>query len=111
MEAVEAPLAPLQQIEEDRTRVFLQGLQLVDLRTNLLVADSMRAGAYDDYTLTRDAWLQRRNYQIDSNGNDGDAAVPSYLLDDSATPDPTTPDTGGAGTTQAPPTDTATPQP
>lgn len=75
--AVEAPLSPLGQIEEDRVRVFLQGLQLVDLRTNLLVADSMRAGAYDDYTLTRDAWLQRRNYQIDANNGEGaDATSP-----------------------------------
>ena len=90
--AVEAPLSPLGQIEEDRVRVFLQGLQLVDLRTNLLVADSMRSGAYDDYTLTRDAWLQRRNYQIDANNGDAGGALPSYLQDDPATPDPTTPD-------------------
>jgi len=102
--AAEAPLAPLQQIEEDRVRVFLQGLELVDLRTNLLAADSIRAGAYDDYTLTRDAWLQRRNYQIDSNGNDGDAALPSYLDDDS-TPASNEP----ASTT--PPQDTPAPVP
>jgi phospholipid-binding lipoprotein MlaA len=86
--AVEAPLSPLGQIEEDRVRVFLQGLQLVDLRTNLLAADSMRAGAYDDYALTRDAWLQRRNYQIDANNTDGGDALPSYLQDDPAPPDP-----------------------
>ena len=85
-------------------RVFLQGLELVDLRTNLLAADSIRAGAYDDYTLTRDAWLQRRNYQIDSNGNDGDAALPSYLDDDS-TPASNEP----ASTT--PPQDTPAPVP
>ena len=99
--AVEAPLSPLQQIEEDRVRVFLQGLQLVDLRTNLFAADSFRDGAYDDYRLTRDAWLQRRNYQIDSNGKAADDALPSYLLDESAAPDP------GAN----PPQDTPAPQP
>jgi phospholipid-binding lipoprotein MlaA len=104
--AAEAPLAPLQQIEEDRVRVFLQGLQLVDLRTNLFAADSFRNGAYDDYALTRDAWLQRRNYQIDSNDNDGDDALPSYLQDDSATPDSTTPDS-----TSNPPQDTPAPTP
>ena len=103
--AAEAPLAPLSQIEEDRVRVFLQGLQLVDLRTNLLAADSFRAGAYDDYALTRDAWLQRRNYQIDTNNSDADAALPSYLQDDSA-PDSTTP-----ASTRNPPAETPAPQP
>ena len=98
--AVEAPLSPLSQIEEDRVRVFLQGLQLVDLRTNLLAADSFRNGAYDDYSLTRDAWLQRRNYQIDNNNSDNGNALPSYLQDD-ATPD----------STANPPQDTPAPQP
>jgi phospholipid-binding lipoprotein MlaA len=103
--AVEAPAAPLQQIEEDRVRVFLQGLQLVDLRTNLLAADSMRAGAYDDYTLTRDAWLQRRNYQIDTDDGAHDDTLPSYL-DDAPAPEATTPDSTGN-----PPQDTPAPQP
>ena len=97
----DAPLSPLRQVEHDGTRVFLQGLQLVDLRTNLFAADSFRDGAYDDYRLTRDAWLQRRNYQIDSNGKAADDALPSYLLDESAAPDP------GAN----PPQDTPAPQP
>jgi phospholipid-binding lipoprotein MlaA len=104
--AAEAPLAPLQQIEEDRVRVFLQGLQLVDLRTNLLSADSFRAGAYDDYALTRDAWLQRRNYQIDTNNGDPDDTLPSYL-DTAPAPEATTPDANGA--TQNPPAEA--PQP
>ncbi|QDQ74021.1 VacJ family lipoprotein [Pseudoluteimonas lycopersici] len=103
--AVEAPLSPLAQIEEDRVRVFLQGLQLVDLRTNLFAADSFREDAYDDYALTRDAWLQRRNYQIDTNNSDADAALPSYLQDDSA-PASTTPDSS-----INPPQDTPAPQP
>jgi phospholipid-binding lipoprotein MlaA len=88
--AAEAPLSPLGQIEEDRVRVFLQGLQLVDLRTNLFAADSFRNGAYDDYALTRDAWLQRRDYQIDANNGENGDELPSYLQDDPA-PDSTTP--------------------
>lgn len=103
--AVEAPLSPLQQIEEDRVRVFLMGLQLVDLRTNLLAADSLREGVYDDYALTRDAWLQRRNYQIDSRNGGRDTGLPPYLQDVPA-PDSTTP----APTTN-PPTETPAPQP
>src|SRR4249919_3073678 len=60
----DAPLAPIRTIQDDTARVFLQGLQLVDVRTQLMAVDSMREGATDDYALVRDAWTQRRNYQI-----------------------------------------------
>jgi phospholipid-binding lipoprotein MlaA len=85
--AGDAPLAPLPQIEEDKVRVFLQGLQLVDIRTQLFAVDSMREGATDDYTLVRDAWLQRRNYQItgDTERPKQDE-LPDYLRDDTSDP-------------------------
>src|SRR3546814_12068733 len=41
-------LSPIRQVEDDKTRVFLQGLQLVDVRTQLFAVDSMRAGAVAD---------------------------------------------------------------
>lgn len=85
----DAPLSPSRHIEEDRVRVFLQGLQLVDLRAQLMSTDSFREGAADDYALVRDAWLQRRNYQI--NGDDAqqsDEGLPDYLQDEG---DPTIP--------------------
>ena len=82
----DAPLSPVRQVENDPTRVFLQGLQLVDIRTQLFAVDSMREGATDDYTLVRDAWLQRRNYQIFGDRQRHDDALPEYLEDDSANP-------------------------
>lgn len=86
----DAPLSPIRQIEDDQTRVFLQGLQLVDLRAQLFVVDAMRVGATDDYALVRDAWLQRRNYQIQADLRGEDAGeLPDYLLDEE--PDPTVP--------------------
>jgi phospholipid-binding lipoprotein MlaA len=85
--AGDAPLAPLPHVEDDKTRVFLQGLQLVDIRTQLFAVDSMREGAADDYTLVRDAWLQRRNYQISGDRKQSsDNALPDYLQDDTANP-------------------------
>jgi phospholipid-binding lipoprotein MlaA len=64
-------------------RIFLQGLQLVDVRTQLLSVDAMREGAADDYALVRDAWLQRRNYQIFGDRNlDDDNTLPEYLRDE-----------------------------
>jgi phospholipid-binding lipoprotein MlaA len=81
--AGDAPIALMRGVEEDKVRIFLQGLQLVDLRTQLLSLDSMREGAADDYTLVRDAWLQRRNYQIFGDREvDEDQSLPDYLRDD-----------------------------
>ncbi|MCD9085165.1 MlaA family lipoprotein [Stenotrophomonas sp. SY1] len=62
--AGDIPLSPVRQIEMDKVRIGLQGLQLVDMRAQLLSIDSLRDGAVDEYSLTRDAWLQRRSYQI-----------------------------------------------
>jgi len=79
----DAPLAPLRGIEQDKTRVFLQGLQLVDLRTQLLALDGMREGAADDYALLRDSWLQRRNYQIFGDRQlEQDDTLPDYLREE-----------------------------
>lgn len=80
----DAPLSPLRQVEEDKIRIPLQGLQLVDVRTQLLSTDSLREGAADDYALVRDAWTQRRNYQIlgDRMNEETDDSLPDYLRDD-----------------------------
>ena len=82
-------MAPLQYVEEDKTRVFLQGLQLVDTRTQLMALDSLREGATDDYALVRDGWMQRRNYQINEDSRrerDANAELPDYLRDDEDNP-------------------------
>ncbi|TXH68571.1 MAG: VacJ family lipoprotein [Lysobacteraceae bacterium] len=77
----DAPLSPIRPIEKDKVRVLLQGLQLVDVRSRLLSVDSLREGATDDYSLVRDAWLQRRDYQIQGDRN-SDETLPDYLLDE-----------------------------
>jgi phospholipid-binding lipoprotein MlaA len=79
----DAPLSPLRQVNDDPARYFLQGLQLVDVRTQLMAVDSMREGAADDYSLVRDAWLQRRNYQIFGDRQvEDDSSLPDYLRDE-----------------------------
>ncbi|BDU14847.1 MlaA family lipoprotein [Lysobacter auxotrophicus] len=80
----DAPLSPLRQVEADRVRIPLQGLQLVDVRAQLLATDSFREGAEDDYALVRDAWMQRRDYQIFGDRMNADDAdnLPDYLQDD-----------------------------
>lgn len=64
--AGDIPLSPIRTIEEDKVRVGLQGLQLVDTRSQLTAIDDIRANAVDEYALVRDAWLQRRTYQIEN---------------------------------------------
>jgi phospholipid-binding lipoprotein MlaA len=68
-------------------RVFLQGLQLVDLRAQLMTLDSFREGAADDYSLVRDGWMQRRQYQINGDKpREGEEDLPDYLKNDEDTP-------------------------
>lgn len=83
----DSPLAPIRGIQDDKIRVFLQGLQLVDVRTQLFAVDSMREGATDEYALTRDAWLQRRRYQIFGDRQQtSDDSLPAYLREDQDNP-------------------------
>lgn len=82
----DAPLSPIRQVDSDPTRVFLQGLQLVDVRTQLFAVDSMREGATDEYALFRDAWLQRRKYQIFGDRKQQDDSLPEYLREDTGNP-------------------------
>lgn len=64
--AGDIPLSPIRRIESDKIRIGLQGLQLVDTRAQLLAIDDLRDTAVDEYALVRDAWMQRRNYQIEN---------------------------------------------
>ncbi len=86
----DAPLSPIRQLNDDPWRYGLQGLQLVDLRTRLFALDSMREGATDEYALIRDAWMQRRAYQIESvrrhDRADDESGLPDYLFEDDAMP-------------------------
>lgn len=82
--AGDMPLSPTRYVEDDKTRIFLQGLNLVDTRAQLLSLDSLREGAVDDYALVRDSWLQRRNYQIESHRSQKqtEEELPEYLQDE-----------------------------
>ncbi|GGK16813.1 MlaA family lipoprotein [Luteimonas terricola] len=80
-------VSPLRQVDDDAVRIGLQGLQLVDLRTQLFAVDRLREGAADEYALVRDAWMQRRNYQIHGDSiREDQSDLPDYLLEDEANP-------------------------
>ncbi len=89
--AGDIPLSPVRQIELDKARIGLQGLQLVDMRAQLMAVDSLRDSAVDEYSLTRDAWLQRRSYQIEKDlrhdRRDQDDDQPTIPVDAMPMPD------------------------
>ncbi|MFS8136793.1 MAG: VacJ family lipoprotein [Thermomonas sp.] len=84
--AVNSRLSPLRYVEDDKTRIGLQGLGLIDLRTRLFPLDDLLVGATDEYALVRDSWLQRRNYQIagssDTKIKENEPPLPDYLRED-----------------------------
>ena len=81
------PLSPIRQIELDKARIGLQGLQLVDTRVQLMAVDGLRDSALDEYAMTRDAWLQRRSYQIQQDKRGGDDQYPTVPVDAMPMPD------------------------
>ncbi|MCR6686155.1 VacJ family lipoprotein [Pseudoxanthomonas sp.] len=88
--AADAPLSPIRQIEEDKVRIGLQGVQLVDTRAQLLSLDALRDAAPDEYAMTRDAWLARRNYMIEiDRRHPAEDELPDYLREEER--DPTVP--------------------
>jgi phospholipid-binding lipoprotein MlaA len=60
---------PVSEVDHVPTRNSLSGLRLVDTRSRLLKAEQIISG--DKYGFIRDAYLQRREYQI----NDGTVDV------------------------------------
>lgn len=59
---------PLHYVENDAWRYSLEGLGVIDTRVGLLETDQALASAYDRYAFIRNAFLQRREYQV-TDGN------------------------------------------
>ena len=88
----DARLRPAQYIEDDKTRGFLQAVQLVSLRAKLLPIEGlMNQGAVDEYALFRDMWSQRRSYQINQTSQKQDASSPNPTWPPSLMPGEATP--------------------
>ncbi|MDR5737366.1 MULTISPECIES: VacJ family lipoprotein [unclassified Caballeronia] len=93
---------PLSYVSPDSVSWALYGVNLVNVRANLLGAtDVLADAALDKYSFVRNAYLQRRQYLIgESMGADADAAPPDYdeaPLPSYAEPDGTAGAVGAAG--------------
>jgi phospholipid-binding lipoprotein MlaA len=65
----------------------LTGLELLDRRAELLATDDVLARAYDPYVFMRNAYLQRREYQVkDGSPSADDVEIP--IEDETAAPAP-----------------------
>lgn len=69
-----------------QTRYELYGLSVVDRRAQLLKIQSvMEEAAIDRYAFVRNAYLQRRSYQIKDNQNRGPGQTPESYVEDGET--------------------------
>jgi phospholipid-binding lipoprotein MlaA len=75
---------PLYYLEDDSTRLIIRGVSLLDLRAGLLDLDAQIDKSYDRYAFIRNAWLQRREFQV----TDGDIEDPSAGLEEGMEEEP-----------------------
>jgi phospholipid-binding lipoprotein MlaA len=83
---VETFLEPLFWFNPGNARWGSLALSLIDTRARLLPLDETLAGVYDKYAFVRNAYLQRRQYQV-YDGNPPGEPVDQELLDDAGKDD------------------------
>jgi phospholipid-binding lipoprotein MlaA len=90
---------PVQYLEDDSTRYIITGIGVIDMRAGLLDLDAQIEKSYDKYAFIRNAWLQRREYQV----MDGEIEDPSLELEEGMDEDPATETMPDAAPATAPP--------
>lgn len=69
---------PVTYLGDESTRYIIRGVSLLDMRAGLLDLDEQIDRSYDKYAFIRNAWLQRREFQV----KDGDVDDPSLELEE-----------------------------
>ena len=69
---------PLTYLEDDSTRYLIRVVDLVDRRADLLDLDEQIDRSFDRYAFIRNAWLQRREFQV----TDGNVEEPEFGLEE-----------------------------
>ncbi len=83
---------PSNYIDDTAVSLGLNFAQLVDRRAQLLAAERALSSAFDPYTFVRNAWLERREFQV----RDGEVAVVSPEEDEPEATDEAADDDGAA---------------
>jgi len=82
--AADTYLEPVYYLEDDSTRYLIRLVDLLDQRASLLELDAQLERSYDRYAFIRNAWIQRREYQV----KDGDVDDQSLELEEEFKDDP-----------------------
>jgi phospholipid-binding lipoprotein MlaA len=82
--AADTFLEPVWYLEDDSTRYLIRLGDLLDQRASLLELDAQLERSYDRYAFIRNAWIQRREYQV----KDGDVDDQSLELEEEFKDDP-----------------------
>jgi phospholipid-binding lipoprotein MlaA len=92
---------PVSYLEDDSTRYLIRGVGLLDMRADLLDLDEQLDQSYDRYAFVRNAWLQRREFQV----TDGEVDESSFGLEEGLEDEPAAEDAvpDGAAPEAAPP--------
>jgi phospholipid-binding lipoprotein MlaA len=101
--AADTFLEPVWYLEDDSTRYWIRLIDLLDQRAGLLDLDAQLERSYDRYAFVRNAWLQRREYQVkDGDVEDQSLELEEEFKDDPAEPAPETPPTEAPATAPPP---------
>jgi phospholipid-binding lipoprotein MlaA len=98
---------PVWYLEDDSTRYLIRLGELLDQRAGLLELDAQLERSYDRYAFIRNAWIQRREYQVkDGNVDDQSLELEEEFKDGpdaASTPDAEPPATPDPAQTPPPP--------
>ncbi len=100
--AADTYIEPVAYLSDESTRYIIRGVDLLDRRANLLELDAQLERSFDRYAFIRNAWLQRREFQV----KDGDIEDQSLELEQEFLDSP--PEDPAAAPSAEPSTETST---
>ena len=96
---------PVTYLEDVSTRIWIRLVSLLDTRAELLDLDEQIDRSYDRYAFIRNAWLQRREFQV----TDGNVEDPSLELEQGIEEEMPPDETAPEQQPEAPPVEAAVP--
>jgi len=109
--AADTYIEPVYYLEDDSTRYLIRAIDLLDQRAGLLELDSQLARSFDRYAFIRNAWLQRREYQVKDGNVEDQSLELEQEFKDEPPEDPAAEPSADPSTETPPPAEPATPAP
>lgn len=81
--AADTYIEPVAYLSDKSTRYIIRGVDLLDQRASLLELDAQLERSFDRYAFVRNAWMQRREYQVqDGNVEDESLELEQEFMED-----------------------------